>query len=119
MRRVADAGGDDRSASKRENAELQAEIAVLRRDHSASKRADMAAATPVEKEESQSQCSDNELEPGKSNPFHCNICKRSYSRVDHLARYAITPIPCWRLGLTILETLPLTFVINILHSWIH
>jgi hypothetical protein len=79
----------------------------------------MAAATPVEKEESQSPYSNIEPEPGKSNPFACNVCKRNYSRVDHLARYAITPIPCCRPGLTILETLPLTFVTNIapfLHS---
>jgi hypothetical protein len=94
MSRGFTSGGDDHSASKRA-------------DIPRSLRLDMAAATPVVKEENV------EPEPGKSKPFACNVCKRSYSRVDHLVRYAITPIPCWRSGLTILETFPLTFVTNI------
>jgi hypothetical protein len=52
----------------------------------------MAAQTPVGKEESESPYSNPEPESGKTNPFSCNVCKRNYSRVDHLARYALTRI---------------------------
>jgi len=53
----------------------------------------MAAPTPTE-EETQSPYSVAEPEPGKSNPFACNVCKRNYSRVDHLARYAAAKDSC-------------------------
>jgi len=36
----------------------------------------------------QSPYSTTESDPGKSaSPFSCNVCGRSYSRVDHLARH--------------------------------
>jgi hypothetical protein len=52
-------------------------------------RLNMAAQTPVGKDESQSPYSNPEPESGKNNPFACNVCKRNYSRVDHLARYVV------------------------------
>jgi hypothetical protein len=49
----------------------------------------MAAPTPIGQgmDETPSPVSNAEPEPGKNNPFACNVCKRNYSRVDHLARY--------------------------------
>jgi flagellar basal body-associated protein FliL len=48
--------------------------------------------TLVGKEEAQSPYSNPEPESDKTHPFTCNVCKQNYSRVDHLARYALTNI---------------------------
>jgi hypothetical protein len=48
----------------------------------------MSDGAPAElgQDETQSPYTNTESEAGKS-PFACNICKRNYSRVDHLARH--------------------------------
>lgn len=40
--------------------------------------------------QSQSPYIASTTETAKSSPFACNVCKRNYSRVDHLARHYVS-----------------------------